>query len=72
MSNIGAKEFDPLQSQNKVPPELKSDKGIPNGKHFDLTAYRPVVVVVAVGSSSHCSGKRTMVLPHPLSLLPLI
>uniref|UniRef100_A0A8D8M6R4 Protein TFG n=1 Tax=Cacopsylla melanoneura TaxID=428564 RepID=A0A8D8M6R4_9HEMI len=28
--NVGAKEFDPLQNQIKIPPELKSDKGMPN------------------------------------------
>ncbi|KAL1459185.1 hypothetical protein WDU94_011192 [Cyamophila willieti] len=28
--NIGAKEFDPLQNHIKIPPELKSDKGMPN------------------------------------------
>ncbi|KAI5739006.1 hypothetical protein M8J77_013771 [Diaphorina citri] len=28
--NIGAKEFDPLQSHNKATPDLKSDKGLPS------------------------------------------
>jgi hypothetical protein len=30
--NIGAKEFDPLQSHNKATPDLKSDKGLPSGE----------------------------------------
>lgn len=60
--NVGAKEFDPLQNQSKVPTELKSDKGLQNEQ--DNTGMKSNNDMKTMPPSPSPSIQRDMMLSH--------